>query len=125
MGVPESTIEEIICFVGSPSFGITEPGARRGFATKNPAWSGAQPIKVICSDTDLVGSSGMAPEQECVLGCLKALGDAKKHRTTAIQSMMVKVPDGRRIPICLATVIDTGGETKVLLLEDEPIPFEA
>jgi hypothetical protein len=39
--------------------------------------------------------------------------------------MMVKVPDGRRIPICLATVIDTGGETKVLLLEDEPIPFEA
>lgn len=120
---PTDAVTRIACFVGSTTFHLSDQDAIRAYLAKNPAWPRTPGIIVTHASKPL--QARMDPRQACTLACLDSLGVHLKGSTVAAQVMFLRnmSAGGERVPICFATVFGGRGETKVVMLEDDAIPF--
>jgi hypothetical protein len=120
---PISSLQGVCCFVGSQTFRLSEADATRAYKLKNPNWPGTFGIAVLQATAPLGDKYG--PEQACTLACLQRIAAQVKNHTIVVQTMMVRnaASPTERIPICFATAFGPGDQTKVLMLEEDPIPY--
>ena len=120
---PVSSVAGVCCFVGSTTFRLNEADATKAYLLKNPNWSGKLGIAVIQANKPL--QAGMEPERACILACLDSIGARVKNRTLVVQTMLIQnaARSSERIPICFVTVFGQSDNTKVILLNEDPIPY--
>lgn len=115
--VPENAISQIVCLVGSATIRFSDADAVRAYAGANPAWSRAQPVKL------LYASHELGSKHESSLKCVQAIAHEMTQRETVIQARKVEIANaGRTLQLCFATVFGQSTKTDIFML-DEPIPF--
>src|SRR5438477_5403357 len=118
-----SSIAGVCCFVGSTTFRLSEADAARAYLLKNPGWPGQLGIAVIHADQPL--QAGMDPERACALACLDSIAERVKNCTLVVPTLFIRnaAESSERIPICFVTVFGQSGQTKVILLNEDSIPY--
>ena len=115
--VPEHTISQIVCLVGSATIRFSDADAMRAYAGANPTWSRSHPVKLVYAAGELTS------KQESSLRCVQAIAHDMAQRETIIQARKVEIANaGRTLFVCFATLFGPSKSTDIFLL-DEPIPF--
>ena len=120
---PVSSLAGVCCFVGSLTFRLSEADATKAYVLKNPNWPGQLGIAVIHANKPL--PEEMQPEQACALACLDSIAADLNNRTVVVQTMLVRnaATPSERIPLCFVTVFGPTDETRVILLDEDSIPY--
>lgn len=121
---PVSSVAGICCFVGSETFRWNEADATKAYLLKNPDWPGTLGIALFHASGPL--REGMSPDKACTLACLDHIGQHLRNHTVVVQTMTIRngAASGDAIPVCFATLLGPGDETKVVLLDEDPIPYQ-
>src|SRR5260221_14768881 len=120
---PVSSVAGVCCFVGSTTFRLSEADAAKAHLLKNPNWPGKLGIAVIHANKSL--PEGIQPEQACTQACLDSIAARIKNRTVVVKTMLIRnaAMPGELIPLCFATVFGPSDKTRVILLDEDSIPY--
>ncbi len=120
---PVSSVAGVCCFVGSMTFRLSEADATKAYLLKNPNWPGKLGIAVIHANKPL--REGMQPEKACTLACLDSMAAHLQNRTAVAQTMLIRIAatPSKRVPLCFVTVFGPSDQTKVILLDEDSIPY--
>ena len=120
---PVNSVAGVCCFVGSTTFRLSEADATKAYELKNPNWPAQLGIAVIHAHEPL--REGMPPEQACTLACLDSVATHIKNRTVVVQSMFIRsaATPSEQVPLCFVTVFGPSDTTKLMLLNEDSIPY--